>query len=240
MKSYKYLWILLIILISILLINTYYVKSNYDYNEPKCILSDMKNNEEGCIVYRNDTIEESDEAVINNYLQNQVGYIKIDGTNINGAIMQYSDNDYYLNHDNYGNYYVYGSIYMDYRNNVNDKKILIFGHNTKGNSISPLHELEKYESLSFYQKHPFITMELNGKKSEWHIFSVLVVSNKSNKHMKLNFTDEGWKNHLDWLKNNSLYDTNVNVNKDDQIVTIQTCYYGEDETFILVSAKKEK
>lgn len=81
---------------------------------------------------------------------------------------------------------------------------------------------------------------VNGQTNKWYIFSVLVVSNKSNKHMKLKFTDEEWRQHLNWLKNNSLYNTNINTNSSNQIVTIQTCYYGEPESFILVSAKKEK
>lgn len=240
MKSYKILWILLIAFICIIFVNAHNIKEDYNIDELACIAASRQYDEAECIVYKKDIVEEQKKNIIDNYLPNQIGYIKIDGTNIDGAIMQYSDNDFYLNHDNYNNYYVYGSIYMDYRNTFNDKKFLIFGHNTKGNSISPLHDLEKYEKFSFYQGHPYILIELNGQKNYWQVFSILVVSNKSNKHMKLKFTGEEWNNHLEWLKSSSLYDTGVNVNSNDQIVTIQTCYYGEDETFILVSAKKEK
>lgn len=240
MNNNKYLCMLLTTFLLIIFMDIYYLNYNSPYNKEKCISAFPNNNDDSCLVQKEEIIEQPEAIVKTNYLENQVGYIRIEGTDIDGNIMQYTDNDFYLNHDNNGNYYVYGSIYMDYRNSFDDQKILIFGHNTNGNSISPLHDLENYDRFSFYQEHPYIMIELNGQTHKWHVFSVLVVSNKSNKHMKLEFTDEEWQQHLNWLKSNSLYNTNVNVNLSNQIVTIQTCYYGEAESFILVSAKKEK
>lgn len=238
MKDNKYLYILLIFFICLIIGNTFFIKSdstNKDNN-----ISSFNNFDDNCIAYKPEIIEDVKEDVGVNYLENQVGYIKIEGTSVDGAIMQSSDNEFYLSHDNLGNYYVYGSIYMDYRNNMYDKKILLFGHNTKGNSNSPLHDLENYEKFSFYKNHPYIDIEIDGKKNKWLIFSVMIVSNKTNKHMKLNFSEKEWDSHLNWLINGSIYKTDVEVQSSDQIITIQTCYYGENDSFILVSAKKEK
>ena len=192
-----------------------------------------------------DTIKNEDipeEEVIDenkpNYINNQVGYIKIDDTNIDALLMQYTDNDYYLTHDENGNYSIFGSIYMDYRNNIDDKKILIFGHNTKNAKVSPFKDLEKYGNESFYQNHSIINLELNGTLHQYKIFSVIVTSNKSNKHMKLGFKDNEWEEHLNWLVNDSIYDTNTDVNTNDFIITLQTCYYEPDQSFIIISAKR--
>ena len=53
--------------------------------------------------------------------QNIIGKIIIPGTNINEDITQYKNNEYYLTHDNNGNYDPKGTIFMDYRNDINDK-----------------------------------------------------------------------------------------------------------------------
>ena len=183
LKKYIFLFFSIILFSLIMLINIDYFNKNTEViNEETIIKEDIK-------------IEENiPEVISNNYINNQVGYIKINDTNIDAKVMQYTDNDYYLTHDENGNYSIFGSIYMDYRNSFDDQKILIFGHNTNGNSISPLHDLENYESFSFYQEHPYIMIELNGQTHKWHVFSVLVVSNKSNKHMKLKFTIFRFKN----------------------------------------------
>lgn len=182
--------------------------------------------------------EENKEIITNNYINNQVGYIKINGTNIDARVMQYTDNDYFLTHDENGNYSIFGSIYMDYRNNIDDKKILLFGHNTKNVRVSPFKDLEKYGNELFYQDHSIIDLELNGINHQYKIFSVIVISNKSNKHMRLGFKNDEWSNHLNWLKEDSIYNTNIDVDISDKIITLQTCYYQPDESFIIISAKE--
>lgn len=169
---------------------------------------------------------------------NQVGSIYIDGTSISNVIMQSSDNDYYLNHAPDGSYDVLGSIFMDYRNNINDRKILIFGHNAEKLSGSPFHDLEKYTDYSFYKNHQYIDLTLNNEKSRWQIFSVMIVSNTTNKHMKINFTTAEWEEHISWMISNSIYDTGIDVGNNDRIITLQTCYYDVAETFLIISAKK--
>lgn len=231
MKKLLTLLFFILILIFIFFINIDY------FNKFKIITNEediIKKEENEKII----DIEEKNEIIPNNYINNQVGYININDTNIDALVMQYKDNDYYLTHDENGNYSIFGSIYMDYRNNIDDKKILIFGHNTKNVKISPFKDLEKYGNISFYQNHSIIDLELNGTKRQYKIFSVIVTSNKSNKHMKLGFKDNEWEEHLNWLVEASIYDTGIDVNTNDFIITLQTCYYQPDESFIIISAKR--
>ena len=60
--------------------------------------------------------------------------------------------------------------------------------------------------------------------------------------MKFNTKDE-YYNHILKLKNKSMYDTNVLVNKDDKILIIQTCstkkeYSNYENKFLLIIAKR--
>lgn len=133
-----------------------------------------------------------------------------------------------------------GAVFLDYRNNFNDRKLLIFGHNARKLKTVPFHDLEKYKDESFYNDNKYINLNLNNEDSKWIVFSVMIVKKSDNTHMKLNFSDSGWLQHLTWLKDNSLYDTKVDVSANDRIVIIQTCNYNPDDTLILISAKKYK
>lgn len=167
-----------------------------------------------------------------------VGFIKITGTGISNYIAQGTDNDYYLNHNLNKEEDIAGSVFLDYRNNLNDRKLLIFGHNARKLKTVPFHDLEKYLDESFYKENSYIDIELNGENSKWQIFSVMIVPKGNNTHMLISFNDAEWINHLNWLKNNSLYDTNISVNSTDRIVILQTCNYEPDNTYLLVCAKK--
>lgn len=58
------------------------------------------------------------------------GILEIENTDYIVPVLQGSDNDYYLNHDAYGNSNYMGSIYLDYRVDIDSsKKLLIYGNN---------------------------------------------------------------------------------------------------------------
>ena len=167
-----------------------------------------------------------------------IGKISILGTNIDSDLMQTTDNEYYLNHSIDGKKNYKGSIFMDYRNTTYDRKLLIYGHNSETLKNVPFHDLEKYLSKSFYNLHKNINLTLNNEESTWEIFSVMIVEEGNNNHMKITFNDKEWIKHIDWMKKNSVYDTYVDVGVDDKIVTLQTCYYKPKNSYLIVNAKK--
>ena len=130
-----------------------------------------------------------------------------------------------------------GSVFIDYRNDFDDRKILIYGHNARYLETVPFHELEKFTDEYFLKENNSIELELNGGKSTWKIFSVMITKDKK-KHMKIEFDDLEWEEQLLWLKNESLYDTKVDINKSDRIIMLQTCYYDPADSYLLISAKK--
>ena len=182
--------------------------------------------------------DEYNKADIEHNNDDIIGRIKIDGTNINNYIVQSEDNDYYLNHNLDKEEDIAGSIFLDYRNTFSDKKLLIFGHNGRKLKTVPFHDLEKFMDKIFYDEHKYINLELDNEKSTWIIFSVMLSNKGDNTHMKITFNDEEWINHINWLKSNSLYDTNVDVGLNDRIVTLQTCNFNPENTYLLISAKE--
>jgi sortase B len=169
------------------------------------------------------------EEIRSNYNNDDViGKITISDTNINETIFQGDNNSYYLNHNGYKEYDQYGEVFLDYRINLNSsRKILIFGHNTSKGKTA-FSELENYYDKSFYDNHKFITITLDNEIRNYEIFSVYVETSDWS-YMNLNFnSNTDWYNHLLKLKNNSLYDTGIDIKEDDEVLILQTCSYNQN------------
>jgi len=192
----------------------------------------------------------SNEDIINNYINRYnnndvVGEIKIVNTNYKKAIMQTDNNDYYLNHLEDGTNNYLGSIYLDFRVNIdNDDKLLIFGHNS--NTIDmPFKILENYYSEGYYKAHKFIQITTKNKIRLYEIYSVFVETNDFS-YMKTDFVnDEDWFSHIKSFKEKSMYDTNVEISVDDDILILQTCsthsdYRMYDKKYLLIVGKEKK
>ena len=172
-----------------------------------------------------------------------VGILSFDNTDYSAPIMQGEDNEYYLNHtpDKEDNYM--GSIYLDYRVDIdNSKKLLIFGHNSSKVDM-PFKILENYYDKNYYDDHKYIYVTTNNVKKKYEIFSVFVEYSDFT-YMNINFTnDTEYLKHLNKLKNKSMYDTNVDVSADDEILLLQTCsthrdYAKYDKKYLLIIGKR--
>ncbi len=188
--------------------------------------------------------KEKEEKIINELKEefnnnDIIGRLKIDGTTIDTVLVQASDNNYYLRRGLDGNYSDDGTVFMDYRNSFDDKKLLIYGHSYR-NSLEGFSQLFLYEDKEFYNENPYITLNLNGKTYKYLIFGVFSIYYNDDKyiHTKKDFrSDDDFLDHIKWIKDNSLYDTNVEVLKSDKILTIQTCYYNPNNSYFIVNAK---
>jgi len=165
--------------------------------------------------------------------QDIIGVIEVENTNISEVIVKGEDNEYYLTHDLKNNYDIYGTVFMDYRNDLNDKKKLFFGHNIELGE-APFKQLEKYlEKDFFYDNNDIYLITKKGKKI-YEVFSVMIVDESSN-HMSLVY--DNWNEYLHYLQNNSIYYKEVELNNDN-IIILQTCNFKPRNTYILVIAKE--
>lgn len=165
-----------------------------------------------------------------------VGRLKINSIELDVPVLQYADNSYYLKHDEFGSENSDGSIFLDYRNSIeDDRKLLIFGHNSRNNDTE-FNKLEKFTDSSFFNNdnNRTVTLITTNKKIEYFITSVLIVDSTS-KHMQLLFTDDEWKEHIDWINDNSIYNDKLSYNND--ILILQTCYYNPEGSYLLIVAK---
>lgn len=196
------------------------------------------------------SIDNKNEQLINTYInqynnQDVVGELKILNTNYTKAIMQSSNNDYYLNHLEDKTSSFMGSIYLDFRINIEtDNKLLIFGHNSETIEM-PFKILENYYNKDYYNNHKYIQITTKSNIRTYEIYAVLVEPTDFT-YMKTNFENkEQWYNHIKTFKDKSMYNTNIDINENDNIIILQTCSYHYnyrmyDKKYLLVVGKEIK
>lgn len=157
-----------------------------------------------------------------------VGLLEINNTDYVVPIMQGEDNDYYLNHTPDGKKNFMGSIYLDYRVNIDsDRKLLIYGHNSS-NIDMPFKILEEFYDKDYYDNHKYVEITTSTTKKRYEIFSVHVETSDFS-YMNINFVDDDdYLDHITKLKEKSMYDTGVELNEDDEILVLQTCSTHKD------------
>lgn len=172
-----------------------------------------------------------------------VGILQIDNTDYSVPIMQGDDNDYYLKHTPYGEYSSSGSVYLDYRTDINNsKKLLIYGHNSS-NIDMPFKILEEYYDRDYYDNHKYVSVTTNKTKKKYEIFSVYVETSDFS-YMDVTFADsDEYLRHLENLKSKSMYDTGVTVSKDDEVLILQTCsehpdYRNYQKKYLLIILRR--
>ena len=174
-----------------------------------------------------------------------VGVLNIPGTSINTVVVQHNDNEYYLDHNANLEEDVAGAVYLDYRVEINSgRKNIIYGHNGDSELLNvPFTELENYYDEDFYKNHKYVYLEDKDGVGTYEIFSVFVETRDPN-YMYLNFkNDSSWKEHINYLKNKSLYATYVEVDETDDVLILQTCSHSEEyskykDRYLLVVAKR--
>lgn len=180
------------------------------------------------------------------YARNQdvMGWVKIDGTNINYPVTQTTDNDYYLTHDFDKNYTRCGTPFFDYRNALDgsDKSIIIYGHYMRNGQM--FGNIEKYKDLQYYRDHSMITMNTIYEENQWKIFSVFYASTKEEDapnfyYLHTNFnSEEDFLGFVDDVRDRSLYDIPVDVTGDDQILMLSTCSHIFDDARMVLVARR--
>lgn len=159
-----------------------------------------------------------------------VGQIIVPNTSINHPVVQYADNDYYLDHSFEKKYDYRGAIFMDYRNDaVNlDSNTIIYGHNAYDTTM--FSELVKYEDIEFYKKSPIIefnTLEANYK---WKIYGVFITNATASEDNGYIFNyiypymdGENFDGFIEEVNKRRLYTTDVDITDDDKMLVLSTC-----------------
>lgn len=224
--------IIIIILIITIIISSFFVlKQN---KEEKEVIRELKQTKIEKPIENNISVDEEIGILKDKYNNKDIVAI-LTNNDLYVPITKYKNNDYYLNHSITKERSILGNPFMDYRQNANSKQINIYGHNSP-KYTPPFQLLVNYVNKSYYDKYDTITLKIDNQERKYKIFSVLIAKKDGNEeHFKYKFNnDENWLDHFNKLKKRSLYDTSVNINKEDNILILQTCIYGKYKGNLLV------
>ena len=168
-----------------------------------------------------------------------VGWLQVDGLKISYPIVQGDDNDQYLHHAPDGTYANSGSIFLDAgsRADFSDAYSLIYGHNMKDRSM--FGSLREYKSADFYaQTGGGITLYTPEHAWRYQIFSVRVVADNDETYTLGYAHDDIFGTFITSMKAKSLYDTGVDVTRDDTVLALSTCTGKDGEQRLVAFAKR--
>ena len=164
-----------------------------------------------------------------------VGWILIEGTQINYPIVKSADNADYLHRTFEGEKSKSGSIFMDCSNNsdFSDKTTFIYGHNMKDGSM--FHTLNAYSEELFYKEHPTVLLFTPSRTMVCKIVSAHVTGNSSTSYQIGFGTQADYEAYLNTEKSVSLYDTGITPQMDKNTIVLSTCRgTAASQRFVLI------
>ena len=233
-----------LLLVAIIVASSIYILSNL--TQEKKQQNDFEEIQE---IVEDNTKEESDSEnsidLYNLYLINNdvVGWIKIEGTNINYPVMQ--NGEYYLRRNIYKEYSTYGTPFLaDYCNiNLSDN-LIIYGHHIKSGMMFA--DLDKYKSYDYYLNHKTIKLyKLQGTETieeEYKIISCFKTTVNKGGFKYYNFfnatSEADYNSFLEQCRELSFYNTEDTAKYRDKLITLSTCEYSLNNGRMVVVAKK--
>lgn len=177
-----------------------------------------------------------------------VGWIEIEGTNINYPVLQGKDNNYYLDHNYKKQKTEKGSIFLDksYDWDIKSNNLIIYGHNLVNGQM--FKDLLKYAKEDFYKKHKAIRFTTEKEDKEYEIISAFKskVYNQKEKNAFRYYdfinakSEKEYNNFVKQAKEASLYDTKNTAKYGDELITLITCaYHVDDGRFVVIAGETD-
>ena len=177
-----------------------------------------------------------------------IGWLEIEGTNINYPILQSKDNEFYLTHNYKKEKSSSGSLFLDKDFDLvnGSSNYLIYGHRSKQGLM--FEDLLKYSNKDFYEEHKKIRFTTLKEDSIYEILSVFYsrVYYKKEKNVFRYYyfvnaeNEEQYNEFIKEAKNASIYDTGVTATYGEQLLTLSTCEYSQVDGRFAVVCKRIK
>lgn len=177
-----------------------------------------------------------------------VGYLEIPGTNVSYPVVQAEDNNYYMRRTHEKKYSKYGALFVDkdYSFTKPSSNMMIYGHNIGDKKNKMFEQLLEYQKEAFYKAHPTIKFTTSEEEITYEIIAAFrsrVYTNLDKNVFRYYFFIDA-KNEQEfneYVKNSiaaGKYKTGKTAKYGDELMTLSTCtYYEEDGRFAVVARK---
>lgn len=159
-------------------------------------------------------------------------WITLEETAIDYPVVQGEDNDFYLSNDFYKENSISGTIFLDYKNNLEDKNLILYGHNMRDGSMFAA--INKFKEKEFFDSEK-IKIVTENEETIYEVFSVFVEdANNINLQSKFN-SEEDYIRYINELKKKSYYKKDIDSDFSN-IITLYTCSYEFENARTIVCA----
>ncbi len=174
-----------------------------------------------------------------------IGWIKIDDTIIDYPVMQTVNNEYYLDHNFNQEEDRNGCIFMDYQCDVikGCDNMILYGHHMQSGKM--FGTLNKYSSENYYKEHPKIQFDTIYEKGQYEVMYVFRSKVYSEEEITFKYyqfinvgSEQEFNSYMNEMAALSIYDTGVTAVYSDQLLTLSTCDYQENDGRFVVVAKR--
>lgn len=156
-----------------------------------------------------------------------IGWILIPDTNISYALVQGSDNDYYLTHTAEKTSLYSGAIFMDAGANkeFSDRNTIIYGHNVLHGTMFA--QLEKFKEKEFFDAHPYVYIFTPTKNYRSEVLSMYTTKDSSSTYTTQFASEEDFLSYIDTIKGQSDHASAFVAQAGNHIITLSTCSYED-------------
>lgn len=154
-----------------------------------------------------------------------VGFLTVNGTNINYPIVQHNDNSYYLKRDIYKKKSSMGWVYLDYRNSKDefDSNNIIYGHSMLNGTMFGTLKNVLTSNFRKNKDNMIISYDTPNDQYKFKIFSGYRVEYTTD-YLRTDFENKkDFDAFVKLIKGRSTFKTSDKVEYGDKILTLSTC-----------------
>ena len=160
-----------------------------------------------------------------------IGWVQWDSGIVSEPVVQGATNDQYLRTDMDGQYDIYGTVFMDAQDSLDDPNIVLYGHSIPGDytSVVKFNQFQNMTSTKFADYHRTFKFYLEDRIDSYEVFSAFVYgayNSNPYEYAQNTFVEEGA--FKEWIRqsiNHSLigYRDIEATTVNDKYMTFQTC-----------------
>lgn len=165
------------------------------------------------------------------------GWIKVENTNINYPFVQANDNQYYLKHTFDKTSNKKGWVYLDYRNDIENlsQNNILYAHGLVNNTM--FGSMRKVFKPAWYKNKSNHVIRITTPNSYqyYQVFSIYTILPESYYIITRFSSNEEFIKFANTIKDRSIYNFGVDINENDKILTLSSCY--DDKKRMVMHAK---
>lgn len=169
-----------------------------------------------------------------------IGWISVEDTHIDQAVLQGKDDMEYVNKDPLGDFSLSGSIFLSCLNaaDFSENYMLLYGHHMENGGM--FGDLSQYLDESFFKNHTQGTLMTMSAVWEINLFSVFKTDTADEDAFSVDRLKDGLTPEFSKrLKEDSLFYREIDLQPNDQVLALSTCYDVETNGRIIVFGRLE-